>query len=216
MNPEDYNLLNAGLCALHVHPDESAMEKLQLHLEEIHKWNRRFNLVRAGVRDLVVKHLLDSLSGLQLIENLPGTETLADVGSGGGFPGIPLAVILKEKNFGLIERKAKRAAFLRNVCLLAGLENIRVREENLSDTNPAFDVVLFRGFSSLPECLDGIFRIVRPGGTVIAYKGRRKNIDSELSRLTLPVEEIRVQSVCIPFLGEERHLVILKKPLSRP
>ena len=212
MNPEGQELLNAGLRSLHIHPDESALEKLHLYLEEIQKWNPRFNLVKAGVHDLIVKHLLDSLSGLQLIESLPGAETLADVGSGAGFPGIPLAVFLKDAEFCLIERRAKRAAFLRNVCLLAGLDNIRVREESLSDTNPAFDVALFRGFANLPECLDSVFRIVHPGGTVIAYKGRRKSIDTELKRLTLPVEEIRVQSVCVPFLDEERHLVILKKP----
>ena len=204
MNPKDRDLLSAGLRSLHIDPEESEMEKLVLYLEEIQRWNRRINLVKAEVRDLIVKHLLDSLSGLQLIENLPAMETLADVGSGAGFPGIPLAVFLRKSKISLIERKAKRAAFLRNVSLLAGLENISVREENLKDTDSAFDVALFRGFASLPECLDDVLRIVRPGGTVIAYKGKRERIESELSRLTKAAEKIRIQSVYVPFLNEDK------------
>jgi 16S rRNA (guanine527-N7)-methyltransferase len=200
---------------------------LQKYIEEIELFNPAWGLVGAGDRrELVVKHILDSLSPLGPLRRLlksPGAEgspALADVGSGAGLPGIPLAIALPECPVTLIERKGRRAAFLRNTQAVLGLSNLTVEEGPMEHAPPGrFRLAVFRAFRPLdPVILRGLFRLLAPGGFLAAYKGRRTVIEAELAALPAapsgtPSPEIL--PVAVPFLDEERHLVVIRPP-ARP
>jgi 16S rRNA (guanine527-N7)-methyltransferase len=204
------SILEAGLDALALGGDGRAAGILARYLEEIAFWNPRYRLVAAEGDDLVVKHVLDSLAGLDAIRSL-GPESLADLGSGAGLPGIPLAVCLEDVAVTLVERSGRRAGFLRNAALVLGLRNVRVIEAAMEDVKERFDVLAFRAFAPLDAPLiDRMAALLNPGGTIAAYKGRRSALDAELSAAAQSLEEAKVLELSVPFLPEERHLALLR------
>ena len=181
------------------------------YLCELEHWNKSYGFVRASGNDLIIRHVLDSLTGLKMLLGLPHPDRVIDIGSGAGFPGLPLAIFMKKSSLTLLERSVKKAAFLRNVSILLGLVNIDVVEKDLKEVEKGFDVVTFRAFSPLDRELENLKKILLPGGSIVAYKGKRSRIDRELSELS-KIEDIivSVQRVNVPFLQEERHLVLIR------
>jgi 16S rRNA (guanine527-N7)-methyltransferase len=201
-------------------------------MDEIEALNPAYGLVKVSSRkELVVKHILDSLAPLghiaRLLEsgsapggrasNLRGPATLADrpelrladAGSGAGLPGIPLAICLPSVNVCLIERMTRRADFLRDAAAVLKLSNLWVEETEMEKA-PAgrFNVVVFRAFRPLEKAiLKGLFRLLVPGGYLAAYKGKRKKTEQEVAEI--PPESREIYPLVVPFLNEERHLVIL-------
>jgi 16S rRNA (guanine(527)-N(7))-methyltransferase RsmG len=114
-----------------------------------------------------------------VLARLSPRRTVLDVGSGAGFPGLPLALFLEDSRFVLLERSARKAAFLGNVVALLGLANVRVLEMQLSGLEERFDLVTFRAWSPLDRELPALRRVLAPGGTIAAYKGRRQRIEAE-------------------------------------
>ena len=206
----DSGLLAQGLTSLALSFTRRQLEALETYRAELERWNRSYGFVKAGADELVVRHFLDSLAGLPRIAGLSPRRDLIDVGSGAGFPGIPLAIFMEDSSFVLLERSAKRAAFLRNVVLLLGLSNVRVEEKQLKEVQESFDLAIFRAFTPLWRELDGLRRVLRPGGHLVSYKGRREKILEELARARLPNEQVELLPLQVPFLEAERHLVILR------
>jgi 16S rRNA (guanine527-N7)-methyltransferase len=168
-----------------------------------------------------------------LAERLPtearaaGRPQIADAGSGAGLPGIPLAVTMPNFYFTLIERMGRRAGFLWNTKASLNLSNIDVEEGELEKTAPGrFHLVTFRAFKPLePKLLKALFKACAKGGIVAAYKGRREKIEQEIAPLfTTPLfttpplattlENCSWESLpyTVPFLNEERHLLVIKTP----
>jgi 16S rRNA (guanine527-N7)-methyltransferase len=184
------------------------------YIEEIELFNRAYGLVKVQSRqELIVKHIFDSLAPIGILRKLV-VKQVVDIGSGAGLPGIPLAICWPEGEFTLVERMGRRAGFLRNVLAILDLPNVRIEEaemEKLSVTG--FDLAVFRAFKPLePKMLQKLFRLITPGGILTAYKGRRQSIEEEMDQFQklcdikwdiLPLE--------IPFLEEERHLVVLSR-----
>ncbi|MDR2028550.1 MAG: 16S rRNA (guanine(527)-N(7))-methyltransferase RsmG [Treponema sp.] len=184
---------------------------LNRYIEEIELFNPAYGLVGAkDRRDLVVKHILDSLCPLGIVFRLlQGGGPVADVGSGAGLPGIPLAIALGDCPFTLIERMGRRAGFLRNTLAVLGLSHVTV-EEGEMEKAPAgrFSLITLRAFRPLePPILKGLFRLLLPGGVLAAYKGRREKLAGELGALPGGWEALPLD---VPFLGEERHLLIIR------
>jgi 16S rRNA (guanine527-N7)-methyltransferase len=202
--------LEEGLDRLGVHYETAQLELISLHLKEIERWNRRHNLVKARGRQLVVRHVLDSLAGLDPIRAVKQRATIVDVGSGAGFPGIPLSIFLTDSLFFLLDRSAIRAAFLKNIVTLLGLKHVAVIEDDLGNVDRCFDVVTFRAFSPLQACWRGIARITRPGGTVAAYKGRPERFAREIE--SIKADSVTVLPLQVPGLDAARNLVIIKFP----
>jgi 16S rRNA (guanine527-N7)-methyltransferase len=209
-------LLEAGLRRLGIDCPPERLESLERYRLELERWNRRYGFVKASGRDLVVRHFLDSLAGLPVLAGLSPRRTVLDVGSGAGFPGLPLALFLRDSEVTLLERSARKAAFLAGVVALLGLGNVRVREMELRGLEERFELVTFRAFSPLGRELPGLRRVLAPGGWIAAYKGRRARIDEELAQAGPAAGGAMVVPLQVPFLDEERHLVLLRAAEIRP
>jgi len=212
-------LLKEGFVKLGIEESEGrVLPLLERYIEEIELFNPAYGLVKVkDRRELIVKHILDSLAPLKAKRDLfEGRESfkIADVGSGAGLPGIPLAVCLPHANFTLIERMGKRAGFLRDAIAVLGMPNVAVEEADMEKLALAadnrYDLIVFRAFKPL-DCavLKGLFALLKPTGLLAAYKGRRQTINEEMGGLrNLSWEAISLE---VPFLEEERHLVLIRQ-----
>lgn len=218
------NLLKEGLLKLGLCGEERIFSLLTRYIEEIELFNSAYGLVKvSGRRELIVKHILDSLAPMDIIRDLldglsagKNQPKIADVGSGAGLPGIPLAICMPGTGFTLIERMGRRAGFLRDALAVLGLSNVWIEESEMEKfaLNPAgsgcFDLVVFRAFKPLENTLvKDLVKLLVPGGIIAAYKGRRESMDKEITRLAefMSREIIPLE---VPFLEEERHLLLLR------
>jgi 16S rRNA (guanine527-N7)-methyltransferase len=169
-------------------------------------------------KELVIRHILDSLAPLGIISRKCNLSRIADVGSGAGLPGIPLAIALPDSEFTLIERKGRRSGFLRNTLTALvnknhRLSNVSVEEQEMEKVKPhRFTMVTFRAFKPLePKLLKKLFRICAEGGVLAAYKGRRSKIEAEMAELEPSSHTIQWELIpCpVPMLDEERHLLLI-------
>lgn len=204
--------LKVGLRGLGLEAEGVKAETLTRYIKEIERWNPRYSLVAPG-EDLIGRHILDSLSALFPIRRLdPGR--LADVGSGAGLPGIPLAIWLDDVEVVLIERSGRRAGFLRNASAILGLKNVSVYEMDVGDIHAGeiFDIITFRAWSAIDEnLLDTLLPLLAPGGTIAAYKGRKSVVDNELSAVSNKVTVSAILPLKVPGLNDERHLVMMRR-----
>lgn len=196
--------LEEGLAILGLDMAESAVGKLLAHAALIEKWNRVYNLTAIRDRDRIVSHhLLDSLAVLPHIE----AARCADVGSGAGFPGIPLAIAKPDWEMVLVESNQKKATFLRQAAIELGLSNVSVFADRVESLEGSFDLVISRAFSEMGEFVRLSGHLVGRGGHLAAMKGQYP--EQELSRLPSGVEVEKVIPLNVPGLEGERHLVIM-------
>jgi 16S rRNA (guanine527-N7)-methyltransferase len=205
------DVLLAGLGALGLADRTDLVEGLGAYRAEVETWNERLGLVSLkGPDDLAVKHLLDSLAPWKILAGF-GFSSLADLGSGAGFPGIPLALAFPSARTVLVERMERRAGFLESTLLALGRTDVTVLQRTFEEVKDQFDLVTFRAFTPLePKVVKKMKRILAPGGRIAAYKGRREVIDAELATLGALADGAEVLPLTVPFLDEERHLVILR------
>lgn len=203
--------LENGLNLLEIESGGRRIDKLRRFVAELALWNPKYGLL-ADIGDVISHHVLDSLAALKYIEELE-PRNLADIGSGAGFPGIPLAIWLEDVDFALIEHSGKRAGFLRTVTLILGLKNVNIVEmpvERFSGRG-RFDVLTFRAFSKIDSGLLSILgRLLTSDGTIVAYKGRESSVKRELSALEGYVARCEFRRLEIPGLNEQRHLVMIR------
>ena len=215
------NVLEQGLEKLNL--DAASIPVLAKYIEEIELFNDAYGLVKVrNRRELIIKHILDSLAPVTILRRLHAKPLIADVGSGAGLPGIPLAVCMPNADFTLIERMGRRAGFLRNTVAVLGLPNARVEEAEMEKISPAacFDIVVFRAFRPLdPDIFKGLSRLLADGGILAAYKGRRQSLEEEMANLLTAPKKGAFPSIGtwealpleLPFLEEERHLLLIRQ-----
>lgn len=178
------------------------------YLELLTKWNKVFNLTSiTDPHDMVMLHILDSLS---IHPYLHGSHIL-DVGTGAGLPGIPLAILLPEKKFTLMDSNSKKTRFLTQVVLELKLKNVAVIHSRCEDLRPErlFDSILSRAFASLRVMLEVTQHLVAPHGKFLAMKGVYP--ESEIQELPQGFKSLAVHKLEIKGLDAERHLVCLAK-----
>ena len=198
------DVLGRGLSAMGLQLPEDALTLLRQYASLLEKWNRVYNLT--AIREpekIMTHHLLDSLV---VLPHLPA-GALADIGSGGGLPGIPIAIAQRGRSVALVEPNAKKAAFLRQAAIELSLANIRVHESRAEDLHPAsaFDVVICRAFAELADFVAACRHLVASGGELLAMKGIFPR--QEIDRLPPDVEVREGGALQVPFLEGERHLV---------
>jgi 16S rRNA (guanine527-N7)-methyltransferase len=200
------NTLLDGARALGIELDETQLARLMAHLDALDEWGQRMNLTAIRERSQqVTKHLLDSLT---VVPWLRGPR-IADVGSGAGFPGIPLAIVLPQWHFALIESTGKKCRFLEHVRDTLGLGNVEVVQSRAESYRPEvkFDTVLARAVGPVADLTRNAGALVAAGGRLLAMKGRYP--DEELTKKLNGWKVVAVHPLHVPGLEEERHLVEL-------
>ncbi len=195
--------LRAGLDVLRLELDGMQVQRLQDYLALLAKWNRAFNLT--AVRDegeMVVKHLLDSLAVYRWF----AVERVLDVGSGAGLPGIPLAIARPDTDFVLLDSNGKKTRFMTQAVHALGLDNVDVVQARVESWRPPgglYDVVTSRAFASLSDMLRLAAPLLKPGGKIVAMKGRLNAEEGAEAGFRL-----RTEPVSVPGLDAERHVII--------
>jgi len=200
--------LAAGVAKLGIALEPAQLDALAALAAELADWNTRVNLTAITAPDEVVdKHLLDSLAVLPLLKGL----AVADIGSGAGFPGLPLAIAAPGRRFTLIESTGKKVKFLRHVVQKLALPNVAVvlgRAESYRPVRP-FDAVVARALGPLAEFVRVAGHLPGRGGRLLAMKG--KVPEAELAALPPGWKAVAVHPVAVPGLDAERCVVELAR-----
>lgn len=205
--------LAAGIAALGLTLPEGAEAKLLAYLALLDKWNRVYNLT--AVRDterMVSHHVLDSLAAVPYFQaGCPDLIRVLDVGSGGGLPGIPLAIARPELQVTLIDSIAKKTAFLLQAKAELGLANLNVVTSRVEDfrCETGFDVITSRAFSDLREFVMLTRHLLKPGGRWLAMKGLMPN--EEIANLPDWVKVSANNALVVPGLEASRHVIVLER-----
>ncbi|MEL7645184.1 MAG: 16S rRNA (guanine(527)-N(7))-methyltransferase RsmG [Anaerolineaceae bacterium] len=189
--------------------------------EELLEWNSRFNLT--AIRDkegIETKHFLDSLTCLMALDSNAAPRSLIDIGTGAGFPGIPLKLMLPNMRLTLVESIQKKAGFCKHIVEKLGLRQVQVLPERAEDVGQdpnhreSYDLATARAVAAMPTLVEYLLPLVRIGGLVIMQKGESAQLEALKSekiiqrlggkiRVILPVE--------LPGVADERYLVVLEK-----
>lgn len=203
LDPALHDALDAGLRTLGL--DDVPRQPLMAYLALLLRWNRTYNLTAVrDPHDMVVRHLLDSLAAVPYLD---GAGTLADLGTGPGLPGIPLAIARPSLRVALVESNGKKARFLREAVRTLRLDNAQVHEcrAEALDRPGAFDAITARALAALADILGFGGHLLRPGGRLLALKGARP--DAEIAALPPGWRVAAVRRLEVPGLEAERHLV---------
>lgn len=195
-----------GIAALRLDLPVGVQETSLAYLDLLATWNRAYNLTAVrDPADMVAKHLLDSLAALPYLHG----ATLADLGSGGGLPGIPLAIARPDIAVTLIESNGKKARFLREAARSLPLPNVRIVETRVQLAAGLFDTVTCRAFASLRDMLLWGGHLLAPGGRWLALKGRLDR--DELSELPPAFRVVAIHATAVPGVAGERCVIELER-----
>ncbi|WP_199915671.1 16S rRNA (guanine(527)-N(7))-methyltransferase RsmG [Saccharobesus litoralis] len=184
-------------------------EQLIRLVELLDKWNKAYNLTSVrNPHDMLVRHILDSII---LVEHLPQQANLIDVGTGPGLPGLPLAIMLPNCQFTLLDSLGKRIRFIRQVAYELGLTNVTAVQSRVEEHQPEqlYDGVLSRAFASLADMLSWCQHLVPKSGNFYAMKGLYP--DTEIANMSANFKLQDAKRLNVPKLDEERHLLHVVK-----
>ena len=223
------NVIFNGAKDLEIQMDQGKLDQFAIHALELSKWTRKINLTAiSDPLEIAVKHFLDSIAPVPFIS--PHTSLL-DMGSGGGFPGIPLKIMIPSLSVTLIDASRKKISFLRQVIRILGLDNIEachVRAQDLSKdrrVNNTYDVIISRALSSMINFVQMSLPLLAKDGFIIAMKGKITDMEIE-SALSLIKKSSDIQGNSmnsfnmvlkkyrLPYLKSQRSIVILKSVLK--
>jgi 16S rRNA (guanine527-N7)-methyltransferase len=208
-------------------------QTFELYYNELVAWNSRFNLTAiTDYEDVQIKHFLDSLVGWPIIaeeigagDALKRSVHLADVGSGAGFPGIPLKIIAPRLKLTLIDGTGKKIMFLQHVVEKLGLEQTQVvqgRAEELGRQTAyrgQFDIVTARAVAPLASLMEYLLPLVRHEGLAVVYKGAQAADEFVEARRAIELlggETVRFAPVAVPMLDEKRYILLIRKSRQTP
>jgi 16S rRNA (guanine527-N7)-methyltransferase len=196
-----------GAASMGIALAEGSAQRMDAHLRLVEKWNRVHNLtaVREAAQ-MVAVHVLDSLT---LLAHLGDAKHVVDVGTGAGFPGIPLAIARPEVSFTLLDSSHKKCSFLEQARTELGLANIQVVCERVEQYREArFDTVVSRAFAELSDFVTQSQHLAAPGARFLAMKGVYPF--EEIARLPSSHRVAQVVELSVPSLDAKRHLVLLE------
>ena len=197
--------LPEGLATLGIDLPDAAQQQLLAFRDLLLKWNKTYNLT--ALRDptqAISHHLLDSLAILPYVND----GALLDVGSGGGLPGIPLAIARPRLSVRMVDTVQKKATFLQQAAIQLGLKNVAVDHARVEELGGQYAQISSRAFAELKLFVELTRHLLAPGGRWLAMKGVRP--DAEIAALPADVVVDRIVPLSVPGLDAERHLIILK------
>ena len=210
--------LRQGVTELGLAPAEPVLRRLLDFVGLLAKWNAVYNLTAIrDPADMLVQHLLDALSILPPLRRRLDLDrcSVADVGSGAGLPGLPLAIVHPGARLVSIEPVGKKTAFQRQVCTELRLTNVEVYTGRAESLARPFDLVTCRAFASLADFVDAAARLTGPATLLAAMKGQRAGLEAERAALP-PGCAVEVEPLRVPFLDAERHLVLIRRAAPAP
>ena len=197
--------LAAGLTTLGLALPDTVQRQLRAFRDLLLKWNKTYNLTALrDPRQAISHHLLDALAILPHV----GAGPLLDVGSGGGLPGIPLAIARPDLSVTLVDTVQKKTAFLRQAAIELELKNVAVHHARVEEMRGQYAQISSRAFAELARFVGVTCHLMAPGGRWLAMKGARP--DDELKALPADSEVEAIIPLSVPGLDAERHLIILK------
>ncbi len=203
--------ITQGIEQLGLTVSERQLNQFEKIIEQLIKWNKAYNLtaIREPI-DMVTLHLLDSLAIAPYLK--PGS--LLDVGTGPGFPGIPLAILDPDRNYFLCDSNGKKTRYLKQLVFEMQLTQVSVLDTRVEQWQPErpLDVIVSRAFASLDKMVDLTQHLLAKDGVWQAMKG--EDPVEELAKLPENIEVIAVEPISVPYLSAERHLVTLKNKSS--
>ena len=188
--------------------ETNATAKFDALLDELERWNRKVNLTAIRDRDeMVTAHIEDSLAARPLLRG----KRILDIGTGAGFPGLPLAIVEPERDFHLVDSNNKKIQFVQHAAGLLGLDNVTATKARAEDYAPGcrFDTVIARALASLPRLMEIAGHHVGEGGVFVALKGRYP--EEELQQLP-DMWQSSVTELTVPGLeAGSRHAVVIER-----
>lgn len=201
-----YARLSAGMTELGLAPSAGMLECLLDYVELLLRWNSAYNLT--AVRDpheILTRHLLDSLAIAPFVRG----DTLADLGTGAGLPGIPLAIVEPARRYTLIDGNGKKTRFLREAVRTLLLDNVRVEQSRVETARGSYDCITARAFTTLKQMLSLGGHLLAAGGIWLALKGQLDKDD--VTDLPPGFRVAEVQPLKVPGLAASRHVVIIER-----
>lgn len=199
-NKQQITMFQRGLGALSLHTDSTPYFTL---LDLLEKWNKAKNLTAiTSYSDMIGKHLLDSLSIAPFVTG----ERILDVGTGPGFPGLPLALYYPNKQFHLCDSNGKKIAFIREAIRVLNLNNVTLVNERIEQYAPPelFDCIISRAFSSLSDMIEKTSHLRASNGQWLAMKGQLH--EDELTDISANFE-VKAHELTVPFVEGDRHAI---------
>lgn len=215
LRQREVELLNAGLQELGIEKRERTIQMFSIYLQELLLWNRKTNLIGTSeTKEIIIRHIFDSLTAYHLLKSKKGS--ILDIGTGAGFPSIPLKIVDDSLRISAVERRKRRVWFLRNVVVLLGFEDFPILDCDVRDVKDVYDIILARGLGKLKVLYELTRRIAKEKSMIIAFKGKITEIEKEMSRLKESTDNdkgvnLHIQRVKVPYLDkEERNIVIIE------
>lgn len=196
--------LEQGIAALGLALPEDAVQRLLDYQALLERWNAAYNLT--AIRDpaeMITRHLVDSLAILPYVQG----HSLADLGTGPGLPGIPLAIAAPGRDILLVDSNGKKVRFLREAIRALKLEGVRAVQSRVEDVEGQFDCITARAFATLADMLGWGGHLLAPDGIWLAMKGKKP--DDELPGIPAGFAVRGMHELNVPGLDAERHLVVL-------
>lgn len=208
MSSSDYRQpMQRGLDALAIAYTEQQLEQLLAYLALLHKWNRAYNLTAVREPQMMIgRHLLDSLAVLPWLRG----QRFADVGTGAGLPGIPLAIMRPDCTFDMIDSNGKKIRFVTQAINELNLRNAQARQCRVEEYRPeqCYDAVTSRAFAALIDMAQGCSHLLRPDGELLALKGVYPN--EEIQALPPQYRVEASHELHVPGETGQRHLLVVK------
>ena len=211
-------LLEKGLIELGIKYSTDTISKFSLYLKELHEWNEKVNLT--GIMDeneIIKKHFLDSLSCVLACHNFSGKSGI-DVGTGAGFPGLPLKICFPDFKITLLDSSNKKIKFLEHIVNLLELSRVEILHGRAEDFargsyREKYDIVLARAIAKLPILIEICLPFTKTGGILLAQKAELKEeINNSQKILELVAGKIKeIKEIKVPFLDAKRNIVIIEK-----
>lgn len=189
---------------------EKQLYLFEIYLKILQEWNKKINITSLkNTEDIIIKHFIDSISVIKLV-NISGS--LVDIGSGGGFPGIPIKIVLPYLELTLIEASRKKSNFLRTIIRRLNLDKVEIYNGRVEsfEKECCFDFAISRAFAKVSDFCKEACRLIKPGGSIIAMTGKEQSMDEgELRSLNLAVKES--QSFNLPLNKGFRMITVFRK-----
>ena len=203
--------LRSGAQALGLALSDAQIQHLLDYAALIQKWNKVYNLTALrDPADMLTHHLLDSLTAIAPLRRHTQGQSIKvlDVGSGGGLPGVVLAICMPELNVSCVDTVAKKAAFVQQVAVSLKLPNLRGLHARVESLTDPYQVICSRAFASLPDFVTWSRSALAEGGVWMAMKG--KHPQGEIDALPADVKVFHVEPLTVPGLDVERCMVWMK------